>query len=129
MYVCVTVISSESAECISTEFIIVIYNTHIDKFHFPPSLIKSNPDVKSSSHQKYFSFPKKVYRMNLVKHSDLNQTRISLVSTIMMTIIIHFRRDRKISKSDYWLRLVCLYFCPSVSMEQLGSHSADFYEI
>jgi hypothetical protein len=45
----------------------------------------------------------------LYKHSDLNKMQFSLVSTIMMgiiiiiiiIIIIHFRRVRKISKSDY----------------------------
>jgi hypothetical protein len=36
-----------------------------------------------------------------------------------------FTRVRKISKSDYWLRHVC----PSVRMEQLGSHRTDFNEI
>ena len=40
------------------------------------------------------------------KHSDLNKMRFSLVSIIIMgiiiiIIIIHFRRVRKISKSDY----------------------------
>ena len=34
-----------------------------------------------------------------------------------------FRPVRRIAKSDYWLRQVCL----SVRMEQLGSHWTDFY--
>ena len=36
-----------------------------------------------------------------------------------------FIRIRKIAKSDNQLRHVC----PSVRMEQLGSHWTDFYEI
>jgi hypothetical protein len=36
-----------------------------------------------------------------------------------------FRRVRKIAKSDYQLRYVCL----SVHMEQLDSHLTDFHEI
>jgi len=36
-----------------------------------------------------------------------------------------FRQVRKIAKSDYYLRHVC----PSIRMEQLGSHSTDFHEI
>jgi len=36
-----------------------------------------------------------------------------------------FRRVRKIAKSDYYLRLIC----PSVRMEQIGSHWMDFHEI
>jgi hypothetical protein len=37
----------------------------------------------------------------------------------------HFRRFRKIAKSVCWLRHVC----PSIRMEELGSHWADFHEI
>jgi len=42
----------------------------------------------------------------------------------MLTLFI-FRRVRKIAKSDYQLRHVC----PSVRMEQLGSHWTDHHEI
>jgi hypothetical protein len=40
-------------------------------------------------------------------------------------ILIAFRRVRKIARSDYKLRHVC----PSVRMEQRGSHWTDFDEI
>jgi hypothetical protein len=40
-------------------------------------------------------------------------------------LLCSFRRVRKIAKSDYNLRYVCL----SVRMEQLGSHWTDFHEI
>jgi hypothetical protein len=51
------------------------------------------------------------------------------------------RRVRKIGKSDFWLRHACLWvyqtvrpsvrlsICPSVLMEQLGSHWTDLYQI
>jgi hypothetical protein len=38
---------------------------------------------------------------------------------------IHFRRVRKIVKSDYYLRRVC----PSVRMEELGSHWMGFEDL
>jgi hypothetical protein len=38
-------------------------------------------------------------------------------------------RIRRIVKSDYQLRHVCLSARPSVHIEQLGSHSTDFHEI
>jgi hypothetical protein len=44
-----------------------------------------------------------------------------------------FRRIRKIAKSDYWLRRVCLFVRPSASqpalIELIGSRWTDFYEI
>jgi hypothetical protein len=40
-----------------------------------------------------------------------------------------FRRVRKIVKSYYWLRHVCLSVPPSVRMEQLGSHRTAFHEV
>ena len=40
-----------------------------------------------------------------------------------------FKHFRKISKSNYQLPNVCLSLCPSVRMEQLGSHWTDFHEI
>jgi len=39
-----------------------------------------------------------------------------------------FQEPRKISKSDYWLRHVCLSVRPSVHTEQLGAHWKDFHE-
>jgi len=42
--------------------------------------------------------------------------------------IFLFRRVRKIAKSDYQLRHVCLSLRPSVRMEQLISHWTDFHE-
>jgi len=41
------------------------------------------------------------------------------------TVIVDFRRVRKIAKSDYQLRHVR----PSVRMEQFRSHWTDFHEI
>ena len=38
-----------------------------------------------------------------------------------------FLRLRKIANSDYQLRHVSLSVCPSVHMEQLGSHLSDFH--
>jgi hypothetical protein len=40
-----------------------------------------------------------------------------------------FRNVRKIAKTDYQLRHVCVCVCLSVRMEQLGSYWTDFHEI
>jgi hypothetical protein len=39
-----------------------------------------------------------------------------------------FRRVRKIARSDYWLRHVCLSVRPFVCMEQIGSQFGDLHE-
>ena len=44
---------------------------------------------------------------------------------ILLSTIAVFRCDRKIAKSDYWLRHVC----PSVHMEQLVCWWTDLHEI
>ena len=46
-----------------------------------------------------------------------------------MSISLLFGRVHKITKSDYYLRHVCLSVRPSVRMEQLGSHWTDFHKI
>jgi hypothetical protein len=43
----------------------------------------------------------------------------------MLIIILILRRVRKIAKIDYWHRRVC----PSIRIEQLGSHWTDFHEL
>ena len=35
----------------------------------------------------------------------------------------------KVTKSDYWLRHVCMSVCPSVRMAQFSSQWTDFHEI
>jgi hypothetical protein len=51
-------------------------------------------------------------------------------TTLRIFQIIVLRRVRKIAKSDYQLRYMCLSIRPSVlRMEQLGPHLTDFHEI
>jgi hypothetical protein len=43
----------------------------------------------------------------------------------VVSVAVRFRRIRILAKSDYQVRHA---FCPSVCMEQLGSHWTDFDE-
>jgi len=60
---------------------------------------------------------------------QLKCLNIRLIKTLTWSLLVFvmfiFRRVRKIAKGDYLLRHVC----PSIRMEQLGSHWKDFYEI
>ena len=63
----------------------------------------------------------------------VTKTECGVRTVSLNKFIIIFRRIRKITKSEYYLRPVCLSVRPSVflsvRMEQLGSHWAAFYEI
>jgi hypothetical protein len=54
---------------------------------------------------------------------------VSLLICVGYFVGFDFMRVRKIAKSDFWLRHVCPYARPPISMEQLGSHWTDFHEI
>jgi hypothetical protein len=58
-------------------------------------------------------------------HNAINMNRRAV-----KILLFHFSilGARKISKSDYLLRHVCMSACPSVLLEHFGSHWTDLYE-
>jgi hypothetical protein len=53
----------------------------------------------------------------------------NILKYIITSYLSIFTSFRKIAKSGYWLRHVCISAHPSVRVAQLGSHWTDFYEI
>jgi hypothetical protein len=54
----------------------------------------------------------------------------NLLAEIAKYLNAIIRRVRRITKSDFWLRHIrLLSVCPSVRLEQVGLHWADFHEV